>query len=192
MRNIHVYMEVNPNPSSLKFVSNEMLFEEGKTWDFPDQEAASESPFASALFDFKYVQRVFFMNNFVTVTKSDDVEWMEVQHEIRNFIKSYIDSEKEIFTGEKTQEEPVGMPQKPEISLLDIKIKQILDEYIKPAVEQDGGAISFVSFKEGTVKVQLQGACSGCPSSTVTLKAGIENLLKTMVPEVETVEAEGV
>ena len=186
-------MEANPNPSSLKFVANEQLFEAGETYDFPDRESASGSPLALALFDLGYVTRVFFMNNFVTITKNDEMEWMEIQHEIRSFIKSYIDSEKPIFTEKPKASTPQpGAPQKPEISMMDVKIKQILDEYIKPAVEQDGGAISFVSFKEGVVKVQLQGACSGCPSSTVTLKAGIENLLKTMIPEVETVEAEGV
>ena len=192
MRNISIYMEANPNPASLKFVSNEMLFEQGNTWDYPDKESAANSPFATALFGFDYVKRVFFMNNFITITKSDEVEWMEVQHEIRNFIKAYIDEEKTIFTEGAVPPAAPEAPKKPEISMLDVKIKQILDEYVKPAVESDGGAITFVSFNEGTVKVQLQGACSGCPSSTVTLKAGIENLLKTMVPEVESVEAEGV
>jgi NFU1 iron-sulfur cluster scaffold homolog, mitochondrial len=124
------------------------------------------------------------------------LEWMEVQHELRAFLKSYIDAEKPFFANESIEKAETDsespQPSKPQISMLDVKIKQILDEYIKPAVEQDGGAISFVSFHEGIVKVQLQGACSGCPSSTVTLKAGIENLLKTMIPEVETVEAEGI
>jgi len=193
MKNLSIYMEANPNPLSLKFVADEQIFETGETWDFPDKKSAENSPLATALFGFDYVTRVFFMNNFVTITKTEELEWIEIQHKLRNFIKEYIDNEKPIFsTNQKTETASDPVPQKPKISMLDVKIKQILDEYVKPAVEQDGGAISFVSFKDGVVKVHLQGACSGCPSSIVTLKAGIENLLKSMIPEIKTVEAEGI
>ncbi len=127
------------------------------------------------------------MSNFVTVTKSDQAEWAEIQEPIKQHIKQHLEAGKPILTPEALVEKDAD-----EDDETIIKIKSILDEYIRPAVEQDGGAISFHSFQEGTVKVLLQGACSGCPSSTITLKAGIENLLKTMVPEVQGVEAEGV
>ncbi len=186
-RNVHIYLESNPNPNSLKFVANLMLLPEGESYDFPDAESAQHAPLAKELFAIEHVARVFYMSNFVTVTKSEQVEWAEIQEPIKQHIKQYLEAGKPILTPEALVEDDTN-----EDDETVIKIKSILDEYIRPAVEQDGGAISFHSFREGTVKVLLQGACSGCPSSTITLKAGIENLLKTMVPEVQGVEAEGV
>lgn len=186
---ISIYTESNPNPNSLKFVANFMLLPEGVSRDFPDKESAHEAPLASALFDFPYVKRVFYMSNFVTVTKDEGTEWHAVKGEILNFIKSFLEDGKQILTETKVEEDHKVQDTDSDI---DAKIKGILDEYIRPAVEMDGGAITFDSFKDGKVKVLLQGACSGCPSSTITLKAGIENLLKRMVPEVKEVEAEGV
>ena len=185
---INIYLEANPNPNSLKFVANFMLLPEGSSQDFPDKESASNAPLAKELFDYPYVKRVFYMSNFVTVTKDENVEWVEIQDEIKRHIVDFLQAGKQIleeanFTNEISEED----------SEIEAKIKGILDEYIKPAVEQDGGAISFHSFEEGKVKVLLQGSCSGCPSSTLTLKAGIENLLKRMLPnDVTEVEAEGV
>ncbi|MDN5200588.1 NifU family protein [Fulvivirgaceae bacterium BMA10] len=187
-RVVNLYLEANPNPNSLKFVANFMLVPEGKSYDFPDAESAKDAPLAQELFKFDYVKRVFYMSNFVTITKSDEREWDEIKTELKTFIKEYLEAEKPLFT-ESYEEKPVINQDDSEVEK---KIKQILEEYIKPAVEQDGGAISFDSFNDGVVKVLLQGSCSGCPSSTVTLKAGIENLLKRMVPEVEAVEAEGI
>lgn len=184
---VSLYLEANPNPNSLKFVANFMLVPEGMTYDFPDKESAIEAPLAQELLDYEYVDRVFYMSNFVTVTKKEGYEWIEIRDEIKGHIQKYLESGKPVVNPvavEETFDENDSETVK--------KIKGILDEYIKPAVEQDGGAIAFHSFHDGVVKVLLQGSCSGCPSSTVTLKAGIENLLKRMLPEVQSVEAEGV
>ncbi len=185
--NVSIYTESNPNPSSLKFVVNFMLLPEGVSRDFPDPESTKNAPLAAELFNFPFVKRVFYMSNFVTVTKADNVEWYEVKSQIQEHIKSFLEAGKQILTEKDVKED-----HQLEASDTDTeqKIKSILDEYIRPAVEMDGGAITFDSFENGQVKVLLQGACSGCPSSTITLKAGIENLLKKMVPEVEGVVAE--
>jgi len=183
-RPVNLYMEANPNPNSMKFVANFMLIPDGASFDFPDAKSASEVPLASKLFDLPYVERVFFMSNFVTVTKVEEKEWVEIREEIKNVIQTYLESGKPLI------EKPVPQETYDEADSDTVKkIKTILDEYIRPAVEQDGGAITFHSFENGQVSVLLQGSCSGCPSSTVTLKAGIENLLKRMVPEVASVEA---
>ncbi|MGB3467012.1 MAG: NifU family protein [Cyclobacteriaceae bacterium] len=187
-RPVTIYLEANPNPNSMKFVVNFMLLPEGSSQDFPDKESTENAPLARELFNFPYVKRVFYMSNFITVTKDETAEWIEIQDELKKFIASFLEEGKQIlneaeFSNEITEED----------SEIEAKIKGILDEYIRPAVEQDGGAISFHSYDEGKVKVLLQGSCSGCPSSTITLKAGIENLLKRMMPnEVTEVEAEGV
>ncbi len=184
-KDIHIYLESNPNPNSLKFVVNEMLVPEGINFDFPDVDSTTDAPLAKELFEYPFVDRVFYMSNFITVTKKGDVEWLEIQNTIKEHIKKFLESGKFIIeVGEpetsSTEEETETVK----------KIKNILEEYIRPAVEQDGGAITYHSFKEGIVKVKLQGSCSGCPSSMVTLKAGIENLFQRMMPgEVNAVEA---
>lgn len=180
---INIYLESNPNPNSLKFVVNEMLVPEGMSFDFPDPASAKYAPLAQELFMYPFVERVFYMSNFITVTKKEDVEWLEVQSILRDHIQKFLESGKLIL-----DQPAADAPEAEETD--DIrKIKSILEEYIRPAVEQDGGAITFHSFKDGIVKVVLQGSCSGCPSSTITLKAGIENLFKRMMPEVLGVEA---
>ncbi len=184
-QNVNLYLEANPNPNSLKFVANYMLVEPGKNYDFPDKESTKNAPLAESLFDFDYVRRVFYMSNFVTVTKSDDKEWMEIRDELKDHIQKFLESGAPIL--ESSANEAVE-----EETEMDIKIKGLLEEYVKPAVEMDGGAIEYKSFDDGVVKVFLQGSCSGCPSATITLKAGIENLLKSQIPEVKSVEAEGV
>ena len=188
-RRINLYLEANPNPNSLKFVANLMLVPEGDSYDFPDEESARNAPLAQELFGFPHVERVFYMSNFITVTKSEQVDWIEIQDTIKQHIQAYLEAEKPLLVN-KAWEQGNTIDENDSETVK--KIKGILDEYIRPAVEQDGGAISFHSFDDGVVKVLLQGSCSGCPSSTVTLKAGIENLLKTMLPEVKEVEAEGV
>ncbi len=186
-KNIHLYLESNPNPNSLKFVVNEILVPEGMNFDFPTIESTDNSPLAKELFGYPYVDRVFYASNFVTVTKKGDVEWLEIQNTIKDHIKGFLEAGKFI----------IDIPKVESISTEDEsdavkKIKTILEEYIRPAVEQDGGAITYHSFKDGIVKVQLQGSCSGCPSSMITLKAGIENLFTRMMPgEVLSVEALG-
>ena len=182
-------MEANPNPNSMKFVVNFMLLQEGVSFDYPNIESAKESPLAQELFQIPNVERVFYMSNFITVTKSESVEWPEIQNEVKNVIKPYLENDKPLILQE-LDKDPLFDENDSEVVK---QIKGILDEYIRPAVEQDGGAIGFASFNDGAVKVRLQGSCSGCPASAVTLKSGIENLLKRMLPnDVREVVAEGV
>lgn len=184
-KNISIYLESNPNPNSLKFVVNEMLIPDGISFDFPNAASASQAPLAQELFNYPFVERVFYMSNFVTVTKKEDVEWLEIQNTIKDHIKSFLEAGKYII--EVKEDSSAATEEETEIIK---KIKSILEEYIRPAVEQDGGAITFHSFQDGIVKVKLQGSCSGCPSSMVTLKAGIENLFVRMLPgEIKSVEA---
>lgn len=191
-RAVSIYTESNPNPNSMKFVVNFLVVPQGESYDFPDLASAANAPLASALFEnFSYVDRVFYMSNFVTVTKAEEIEWMEIQHEISAFIKAFLEADKPILVeGEGAESSQTATEE--EDSDIVTQIKQVLDEYIKPAVEMDGGAITFESYNDGVVKVLLQGSCSGCPSSTITLKAGIESLLKRAIPEIQSVEAEGV
>ena len=134
---------------------------------------------------YPFVDRVFYMSNFITVTKKEEVEWLEIQSILRDHIQRFLESGKLILDIKA----PADAPMEEETETIK-KIKGILDEYIRPAVEQDGGAITYHSFQEGVVRVTLQGSCSGCPSSTVTLKSGIENLFKRLMPEeVKGVEA---
>ncbi|HEY8936032.1 MAG TPA: NifU family protein [Cyclobacteriaceae bacterium] len=184
-KNIHIYLESNPNPNSLKFVVNEMLIPDGMSFDFPDAEGTAIAPLAKELFEYPFVDRVFYMSNFVTVTKKEGVDWIEIQNTIKDHIKKFLESGRYIIEVNEPEAETTG-----EETETVRKIKAILEEYIRPAVEQDGGAITYHSFNEGIVRVKLQGSCSGCPSSMVTLKAGIENLFKRMMPdEVQAVEA---
>ena len=184
-KNVHIYLESNPNPNSLKFVVNEMLVPEGLSFDFPDEESTEISPLAKELFQYEFVDRVFFASNFITVTKRGDVEWLEIQNTLKNHIRQYLEAGKFVIE----IHEPEQLPLEDETETVK-KIKTILEEYIRPAVEQDGGAITYHSFHDGIVKVKLQGSCSGCPSSMITLKAGIENLFTRMMPgEVKAVEA---
>jgi Fe-S cluster biogenesis protein NfuA len=186
-KNIHIYLESNPNPNSLKFVVNEMLIPEGMSFDFENPEKAADAPLAQELFMYPFVDRVFYMSNFITVTKKADVEWLEIQNVLKEHIRKFLESGKLILDIKNEVSAEAG-----EETETVKKIKSILDEYIRPAVEQDGGAISFHSFTDGMLKVVLQGSCSGCPSSTITLKAGIENLFKKMMPDdVREVEAIG-
>lgn len=187
---ISIYTESSPNPNSMKFMLSFLLIDGPISFDFPDKESTANSPLAEAIFGFDYVTRVFFMNNFVTVTQDGSKDWMEEVPALRDFLYAYFQEEKPVFS--ETQKDVVVEAN--DDTLVVQKIKSVLEEYIKPAVEMDGGAIQLHSFDEATgiVKVELQGSCSGCPSSTVTLKAGIESLMKRMVPEVTEVVAEGV
>lgn len=190
---VTIYMEANPNPNSLKFATNQMLVPEGDSFDYPSKEATENAPLASLLFELPFVDRVFYMSNFVTVTKKPEFEWIEIQNEIKAVMKDFLEEGKRVI--ELKPADLFETTNTSENAKIEEQIKNILEEYIKPAVEQDGGAISFHSYEKESQKVKLllQGACSGCPSSTITLKAGIENLLKRMLPnDVKEVEAEGV
>lgn len=180
--NINVYTESTPNPATMKFLVNKLLL--NGSVDYPTRESAETSPFAKELFKFNFVNGVFFASNFVTITKTEDAEWADIEPILKEFVKGATEAElrvKEVITDESTSFEGTET---------EVKIQQILHDYVRPAVEQDGGAISYRSFENGVVTVELRGSCSGCPSSTFTLKAGIESLLKRMVPEVTEVVSE--
>ncbi len=179
---ITIYAEKTPNPESMKFVANRMLLPNDSA-DFRKAEEADRSPLAKALFELPFVKGVFIMNNFVSVTKNGEYEWFDLIPDMRAFFQEWLEQGKTIIN-------PITELSTEEESEVERKIKQLLNDHVKPAVEMDGGAIDFKSFSQGIVTVVLKGSCSGCPSSTFTLKAGIENLLKRMVPEVQAVEAE--
>ena len=194
---ISVYAEQNPNPESMKFVVNAAMLPEAASVDYPNQAAAKASPFALELFKLGYVSRLFIATNFVTVTKNTlDRTWSELIPQIRVVIKNFLESDQPLFTEnplaveEKITAAETDAPQSAEDIEISQKVVELLENYVRPAVEQDGGNITFRSYNDGVVTVLLQGSCSGCPSSTITLKSGIENLLKRMVPQVKEVVAE--
>jgi len=181
---VEVYSEVTPNPAVLKFVANKKLVE--SDLEYKNIEEAKNSPLATELFNLSFVKEVFVSENYVSITKFDVVEWSEITNEIRGFIKQFIADGKIIASGDSKTTNSTDTTQVSHENLDDIskKIISILDEYVKPAVAADGGNIAFQSYEASTqtVNVILQGACSGCPSSTVTLKNGIENMLKQLIP----------
>ena len=181
---ISIYTESTPNPAVLKFVSNKLIVE--NNLEFNNIDEAQNMEFAKKLFEFSYVKNIFLSKNFVSITKYEIKKWDEIVHELRIFIKNYLENNKISETLVKKEKADIKLDNTSE------KIISILDEYIKPAVSSDGGNILFDSYdsEKKLVKVILQGACSGCPSSTITLKNGIENMLKEMLEgQVETVEA---
>ena len=193
----YVYTEMTPNPSSLKFVADRGIITDGRIAEF-DSAAASNgaSPLAERLFAFPFVSGVFIMSNFVTVTVTEGVEWDMVKNELREVIQRHLMefewAVSESYQGiaiEEEEAQQLPLAQHKVGNELEQKIADLLDEYVRPAVEKDGGVIQLDSFKNGIVTVNLRGACSGCPSSTVTLKDGIENLLRSMLPEVTEVVA---
>lgn len=193
---VMLYTEQTPNPESLKFVTNRMLYK--GTADFREEELAREwSPMGSALFDKPFVKGVYICNNFVTVTKEFNYEWTDIMLPLKEFIKEYIQEDGVILNdgfeeamAEIEAERGASYEYSEDEAEIVAKIKELIETYVKPAVETDGGNIEFKSFDEGIVTVVLQGSCSGCPSSTVTLKAGIEGMLKRMIPEVKEVVSE--
>ncbi len=187
---ISIYTEMTPNPETMKFVANKLLYP-GKSIDFPDVESAKPSPLANELFGFPFIKSVFIASNFVTLTKIIDTDWQDVIPAIRSFLKEYLEEGKEVVN----EEEITVLQTDGNIIAADDddvvkRIKELLENYVKPAVEMDGGAIQFKSYNEGVVNLMLQGSCSGCPSSMITLKAGIEGMMKRMIPEVREVVAE--
>lgn len=181
----NIYAEQTPNPETMKFVFNKMILPD-EAEDYPTKEKANASPLAKSLFEFSFVNGVFVMNNFVTITRTPETEWHEITPIVKEFLKAYVEAGEPIsYKSDKSNIEGVD-------NIIVAQILDILDTYIKPAVENDGGMISFKSFNEesGLVTVELKGSCSGCPSSTVTLKRGIEGLLTRMVPQVKEVVAE--
>jgi NFU1 iron-sulfur cluster scaffold homolog, mitochondrial len=188
---VTIYAESTPNPAVLKFVANKMLTT--KTAEFKNIDEANPSPLAKELFKFPHVKEVFMDENYISITKFNSVEWLEISNDIRSFIKEYIENGHVILDESLLVAIPKNEKQAiTNFDSLDVtsqKIINILEEYVKPAVQADGGNILFDSFDETQkrVKVVLQGACSGCPSSTFTLKNGIENMLKDMLNDSEIV-----
>jgi Fe-S cluster biogenesis protein NfuA len=188
---ISIYTEMTPNPETMKFVANKLLYP-GKSVDFPDVESARPSALATELFGFPFIKAVFIASNFVTLTKTAETDWNDVIPSIRQFLKEYLEEGKSIINEEeiatlKTESSNDVLADDSDVVK---RIKELLDNYVRPAVEMDGGAIQFRSYNEGVVNLMLQGSCSGCPSSMITLKAGIEGMMKRMIPEVREVVAE--
>ena len=195
-----IYAESTPNPSAMKFVADRILLRSNATVEYKNKGEAKTSPLANELFNFPFVKNVFISYNYISITKTEAVSWEEITLEIRDFLKNYINSEKEIVTELPKQEIHTDNTFKETKTIftehaapkteIEHKIVEILEQYIRPAVENDGGLIVFRSFENGIVTVVLKGSCSGCPSSTVTLKGGIEALLKRLIPEVKEVIAQ--
>lgn len=191
---ITVYVEVTPNPTTLKFVASEELIPHGGALEFEDPESpVGVSPIAEKIFNLPFVDGIFIASNFIAVSKNDVVEWDMVQMELREQVQTMLNDGVAVYLQEGLEAKPESHSE--EVREADFtddekKVADILDEYVRPAVEGDGGRIDLRSFKEGVVTVTLRGACSGCPSSMQTLKGGIEGLLKEMVPGVQEVVAE--
>ena len=189
---ITIYAESTPNPSTMKFVANKKLV--NQSISFKDIDEAIDAPLVKELFNFPFVKEIFLDENYISISKYDETVWDDIVMELRDFIKSYLEQEKAIlgisFSGNNIENNPKNFSKN--LNETEQEIVNILEEYVKPAVASDGGNIIFDSYedKEKLVKVLLQGACSGCPSSTLTLKNGIENILKEMLPgKVNLVEA---
>lgn len=188
---VSIYTEMTPNPETMKFVANKLLYP-GKSVDFQDIDSAKPSPLALELFSFPFVKSVFIASNFVTLTKTSETDWDDVKPSIRQFLKDYLEDGKVIVNEDEL---PASKAADGNIVLSEDgdvvkRIKELLENYVKPAVEMDGGAIQFKKFEDGVVTLMLQGSCSGCPSSMITLKSGIEGMMKRMIPEVTEVVAE--
>ncbi|WP_303318636.1 NifU family protein [Flavivirga abyssicola] len=191
---VTVYAESTPNPAVMKFVTNKKIVT--ALFEFTSIDEAKLSPLATELFHFPFVKSVFIDENYVSITKYDIAEWQDITIQVREFIKNYIENGKEVVLPNAAETLKKTTTQIDDhFETLDDTSKEIiniLEEYVKPAVASDGGNIQFISYDQNTknVSVMLQGACSGCPSSTYTLKSGIENMLKEMLPgKIEMVEA---
>ncbi|KAF5900920.1 NFU1 iron-sulfur cluster scaffold, mitochondrial-like, partial [Clarias magur] len=180
---LSVFTEDTPNPRSLKFIPGKPVLGTG-TLDFPNLGSAESSPLARNLFQLKGVKSVFFGPDFITLTKNDDAEWAEVKPHAIEIIEKFFESGEPVTTG-VAHTETNASEEDDEVVLM---IKELLDTRIRPTVQEDGGDVIFMGFDDGTVKLKLVGSCTGCPSSAVTLKSGIQNMLKFYIPEVDDVE----
>ncbi len=187
---------MTPNPSTMKFVANKHLLGTGDSAEFKSKaETKGFSPLAEELFNLPFVDGVFIASNFITITKTDNLSWDFITMELREFIREWIFNGKEVLIAMPSKTNPIDeLSDEPKkvyaASEYDQAICDLLDEYVRPAVASDGGAIDFRGYENGTVTVVLKGSCSGCPSSTATLKGGIEALLKDHLPDVKEVVAE--
>lgn len=190
-----IYAESTPNPASMKFVANKLLMpQQGATAQYNTIGETRNAPLAQKLFEFPFVRQVFISSNYLTVTKADFVSWDDILLETRSFITEFMNKKGNVAVIEAPSKEVATDTSFKETTSVftehaapknqtEAKIIETLEQYIRPAVEQDGGMIVFKGFKDGIVTVQMKGACSGCPSSTMTLKAGIEGLLKRLMPD---------
>ena len=188
-----IYGEETPNPASLKFVANKLLLVSGASAEYIQPSETKDAPLPAQLFQFPFVKRVFIQSNYVTITKAPELEWEEIRDELRTFITQYLNAGKAVINKLPEQKVAKDSSFKETISIntqhtapasdVENKIIEVLEQYIRPAVEQDGGLITFKELKDGVVTVQMRGSCSGCPSSNMTLKAGIEGLLKRLLPD---------
>jgi len=187
-----IYAEETPNPASLKFVANRLLMVSGASAEYQHSNETSGSPIARALFQFPFVKRIFITSNYLAITKSDAIEWEEIRDEVRTFITKWLNDGHAVVTALPEKQMPKDNEFKETVRVnthheipsneIEQKIIEVLEQYIRPAVEQDGGLITFKGLNNGVVTVQMRGSCSGCPSSTITLKSGIEALLKRILP----------
>ncbi len=159
---ISIYTEMTPNPETMKFVVNKLLYP-NKSIDFPDAASTAPSPLAAELFTFPFIRGVFICSNFVTLTKTNDTDWADVIPTIKQFLKEYLEDNRAVINEDDIVSAPVFSGDESDVVQ---RIKELLENYVKPAVEMDGGAIQFKDYQEGVVTVMLQGSCSGCPSST--------------------------
>ncbi len=179
-----IYTEITPNPATLKFVTQKILMAKGSA-DFPSLEAAQQSALAKPVFELAFVTSVFISANYVTVTKSSDAAWESAIPPIKKAIAAFLESGQPVMAGLDDAAEVEDGDEDETVK----RIKQLLDDNIRPAVAMDGGDVIFDSYTDGIVRLKMQGACSGCPSSAMTLKMGIEGLLTRMVPGVLSVES---
>ena len=193
---VTVYAEMTPNPTTMKFVANKHLLGMGDSAEFHSlAEAKGYSPLAEELFRLPFVQGVFIASNFVTITKTDNLSWDFITMELREFVRNWLSEGKEVLiqmppSSGAPSENEAKIKKEYAPSEYDDAIRDLLDEYVRPAVEGDGGAIDYRGFENGVVTVVMRGSCAGCPSSTATLKGGIERLLMQHLPEVKEVVAE--
>ncbi len=187
---VRIYTEATPNPETLKFVTNQLIYP-GNSIDFPDANSSESSPMATELFKFPFIRSVFIAGDFVTLTKTPGANWNEAIPLLKHFLKKYLESGKPVIREDEIEIDKLSNGNAIHSGDPDIvkKIKEILDRYVRPAVEMDGGAILFRSYDNGILNLKLQGSCSGCPSSIITLKAGVESIMKRMIPELKDVVA---
>lgn len=194
---VTIYSEMTPNPKAMKFVANIALVTVDEAYEFNSVDECEASPLARVLFTFPFVKSVMIAQNFVTISIIPQLEWDDVVMEVRNYLTDYIQAGQPILVEVEKQSQPKEekivekklntLPKPGEVRDIDKKIEHILKEYVSPAIENDGGAISFESYEDGELKVKLSGACNGCPSSTQTLQHGVQSIFGKLLPQVKKV-----
>ena len=194
---VTIYAEMTPNPKAMKFVANIAIVSDDQAHEFAGVDECEGSPLAKVLFTFPFVKSVMISQNFVTISIIEGLDWEEVVMEVRNYLTNYIQAGQPIMVlvakpkapkVEEVKEPKLNTLPKPgEVRDIDKKIQHILKEYVSPAIENDGGAISFESYEDGELKVKLSGACNGCPSATQTLQHGVQSIFGKLLPQIKKV-----